>query len=84
MADLPARVQRAGAGHCSRELVEVAYRDYGRHFDQSLERILQRGGFSWAEMAYQLFAEIVRIEQGEAVARALRLRDHVATDRDRG
>lgn len=76
-------VQRSRRGHASMELLEVAYRDYGRHYSQSLERINQRGGFAWSEIAYQLFAEIVRIEQGDAAARELNLRDHVAEDGER-
>jgi hypothetical protein len=78
---LPARVQRSEAGTVSMAVAEAAYRDYGRLYDQSLERILERGGFSWAEMVYQLYAEIVRLEQGDEVARELRMQDHIGPRR---
>ena len=60
----PAPVQATRAGRVDRRIAEVAYRDYARRYgrDQTLERLLERGGFSWGELVFLLFSEVRRLE----------------------
>lgn len=60
MTDPDAPVQASRSGHVAREIVAIAYRDYARRYGngQSLDRLLERGGFDWAELVAHLYSEL--------------------------
>lgn len=60
MTGRDAPVQATRRGRVARDLVEIAYRDYARRngTSQSLDRLLERGGFDWAELVVHLFGEL--------------------------
>lgn len=62
---LPAPVQRSHAGQVSMAVAKAAYRDYARRHGttQSLERLLERGGFSWAELVVHLYSELTQTRE---------------------
>jgi hypothetical protein len=65
-------VQASTINVCPKEIVEKAYEEYSAqgNSDQSLERLCERGGFSWSEIASLLMdfidkrdAEITRLNE---------------------
>ena len=56
----PVPVQASKAGQVPRVIAEAAYRDYKRRYgtQQSLDRMIERGGFSWAELVAFLYCEL--------------------------
>ena len=80
-----APVQAVRQGFVSRAIVEAAYRDYARRqgTSQSLVRLLERGGFSWAELTFHLYSELVH--QRQADGDRPYFHDHIRVDQvDRG
>lgn len=49
----------------SREIAEEAYKEYSALYgnDQSFERLHERGGFGWSELAILLHGRIKRLEK---------------------
>ncbi|OCJ44091.1 hypothetical protein [Serratia sp. 14-2641] len=57
-------VQKTKAVEIKIEIAQEAYKEYAAQFGkgQSLERLCERGGFSWYELASLLYDRIKRLE----------------------
>jgi hypothetical protein len=84
VAEPTAPVQAAKRGRVSREIVETAYHDYSRRQgdQQSLDRLLERGGFSWAELVFHLYSELVTRHEDRGASRRPSFHDHIEVGRD--
>lgn len=58
-------VQKANLREVDAEIAQEAYKEYAAKYgpDQSFERLHERGGFCWAELADHLYARIKRLER---------------------
>ncbi|MDE9537352.1 hypothetical protein [Xenorhabdus bovienii] len=58
-------VQRTSATDIDLDIAKAAFEEYRKQFgdDQSFERLHQRGGFCWAELAVFLFKRIQYLEK---------------------
>lgn len=58
------RVQKTQSTEIDIELAKEAYKAYVRKYghSQTFDRIIERGGFSWAEIAYHLYEQIQHLE----------------------
>lgn len=54
-----------GRSELPEDVVKEAYKEYAAQYgtEQSLERLNERGGFTWSELAILLYERIKRIQQ---------------------
>ncbi|MBG6029182.1 hypothetical protein I5F10_17365 [Proteus mirabilis] len=58
------RVQKTLSAEIDIEIAKEAYKAYVRKYghSQTFDRIIERGGFDWSEIAYHLYEQIQYLE----------------------